>query len=73
MFKLTHREIEEFGGRAETTCLGVYPTKEAALQAAAESGLNGCKVSAYKLTPAEAKRAALLASFGKTYIPAHAK
>lgn len=30
-----------------------------------------CKVSAYKLTPLEERRAALLASFGQAYVPKH--
>jgi hypothetical protein len=30
-----------------------------------------CKVSAYKLTPEESKRAKLMASFGQVYVPKH--
>jgi hypothetical protein len=36
----------------------------------ADCGLK-CKVSAYKLTPDEVRRAKLMASFGQKYVPKH--
>jgi hypothetical protein len=70
MFKVTttaHRG--RFGQHTSTEVLGVYATQEEANKAAEDSGLE-CRVSAYKLTPEEAARAAKLAAFGVAYKPA---
>ena len=73
MFKVTIKSSSgRFGQHDTAQVLGVFSSKEEAVKAAADSGLE-CSVSAYKLTPAEAKRAAMLASFGKKYVPAVAK
>jgi len=73
MFKVTIKaSTGRFGQNDSTEVLGVFSSKDEAVKAADDSGLD-CKVSAYKLTPAEAKRAAMLASFGKAYVPAVAK
>ena len=70
MFKVTttaHRG--RFGQHTRTEVLGVYATQDEANKAAEDSGLE-CRVSAYKLTPEEAARAAKLAAFGVAYKPA---
>lgn len=53
--------------------IGVFADEAEAQALASEMADAGitCKVSLYKFTPQEAKRAALLASFGQKYVPAH--
>ena len=53
--------------------IGCYADKSQADLLAAEMADCGikCRVSIYKMTTAEAKRAAMLASFGQTYVPKH--
>ena len=53
----------------DTAEVHTFATKAEADEFASEFG---GKVRALKLTPAEAKRAAFLASFGKPYTPARA-
>ena len=53
--------------------IGCYASEQEAAEMAAEMAECGlvCKVSVYKLTPDEQKRAKLLASFGQVYVPKH--
>ena len=53
--------------------IGCFASESEAVALAAEMADCGlvCKVSAYKLTPDEARRAKLLASFGQRYVPKH--
>lgn len=64
--------LAESGTRAGQV-IGCYADKAEADNLAAEMADCGlkCKVSHYKMTLAEAKRAAMLASFGQTYVPKH--
>ena len=53
--------------------IGVYASETEAAASVlemAECGLT-CKMSVYKLTPDEDRRAKLLASFGQHYVPKH--
>jgi hypothetical protein len=58
-----------FGQHTSIDVLGIFCTRSEAEKAAADFGLE-CRVSAYKLTPNEAARAAKLATFGVAYKPA---
>jgi hypothetical protein len=53
--------------------IGCFASESDAKAMAAEMANCGlvCKVSAYKLTPQEARRAKLIASFGQVYTPKH--
>jgi hypothetical protein len=64
--------LSESGTRAGQVVGCFSAESEAAALAAemAECGIR-CKVSAYKLTPEEARRAKLMASFGQVYVPKH--
>jgi hypothetical protein len=64
--------LSESGTRAGQV-IGCFAAESDAVTLAAEMADCGlvCKVSAYKLTPEEARRAKLLASFGQVYVPKH--
>ena len=64
--------LSESGTRAGQV-IGCFASESEATAVAAEMADCGlvCKVSAYKLTPDEARRAKLLASFGQVYVPKH--
>ncbi len=64
--------LAESGTRAGQV-VGCFASEQEAADLAAEMAECGltCKVSAYKLTPEEEKRAKLMASFGQTYVPKH--
>jgi hypothetical protein len=64
--------LAESGTRAGQVigCFASEPDAAALAAEMADCGLV-CKVSAYKLTPDEARRAKLLASFGQVYVPKH--
>ena len=53
--------------------IGCFAAESEAAALAAEMAECGlvCKVSAYKLTPDETRRAKLMASFGQLYTPKH--
>jgi len=72
VIKGDYNALAESGTRAGQVIGCFAAESEAAALAAemAECGLK-CKVSAYKLTPDEARRAKLLASFGQVYVPKH--
>ena len=65
--------LSESGAR-KGQVIGCFASEAEANALAAEFAADvgcKCKVSAYKLTPDEAKRAKLLASFGQSYVPKH--
>jgi hypothetical protein len=64
--------LAESGTRAGQV-IGCFASESEALAMAAEMADCGlvCKVSAYNLTPDEARRAKLMASFGQVYVPKH--
>ena len=64
--------LAESGTRAGQV-VGCFASESEAAGLAAEMADCGlkCKVSAYKLTSDEARRAKLLASFGQRYVPKH--
>jgi len=72
VIKGDYNALSESGTRAGQVIGCFVAESEAAALAAemAECGLV-CRVSAYKLTPEEARRAKLLASFGQVYVPKH--
>lgn len=72
VIKGDYNALSESGTRRGQV-VGVFANETEAKALAAELADAGvtCSVSAYKLTPQEAKRAALLASFGQKYVPAH--
>ena len=67
-----YNALAESGTRAEQV-IGCFASESEAVALAAEMADCGlvCKVSAYKLTPDEARRAKLMASFGQRYVPKH--
>ena len=72
VIKGDYNALAESGTRAGQV-IGCFASELEAVAAAAEMADCGlvCKVSAYKLTPDEARRAKLLASFGQKYVPKH--
>jgi hypothetical protein len=67
-----YNAMSESGTRAGQV-IGCFAAESEAAELAAELAEIGltCKVSAYKLTPDEARRAKLMASFGQVYVPKH--
>ena len=67
-----YNALAESGTRAGQVigCFASESEADALADEMAGCGLK-CKVSAYKLTPDEARRAKLLASFGQRYVPKH--
>ena len=72
VIKGDYNALAESGTRAGQVigCFAAEAEAAALASELAECGLK-CKVSAYKLTPDEARRAKLLASFGQSYVPKH--
>jgi hypothetical protein len=60
-------------GASAGQVIGCFAAESEAAALAAEMADCGlvCKVSAYKLTQDEARRAKLMASFGQVYVPKH--
>ena len=73
VIKGDYNALSESGTRAGQV-IGCFASESEALALSAEMaegcGLV-CKVSAYKLTQEEARRAKVMASFGQTYVPKH--
>lgn len=67
-----YNALAESGMRAGQV-VGCFADRAEADALAAELSDCGlaCKVSAYNLTPEEARRASMLASFGQAYVPKH--
>jgi hypothetical protein len=72
VIKGDYNALAESGTRAGQV-VGCFASESEAADLAAEMADCGlvCKVSAYKLTPDEARRANLMASFGQAYVPKH--
>lgn len=74
--KITGGDYDSFSesGTRKGQTIGCFASEAEANALAAEFASDTgckCKVSAYKLTPDEAKRAKLIISFGQVYVPKH--
>jgi hypothetical protein len=72
IIKGDYNALAESGTRTGQV-VGCFASKDEAEELVIEMADCGlvCKVSAYKLTPEESKRAKLMASFGQIYVPKH--